>query len=367
MNKKIIFFAPNIEDGGIEKNIVILGNYFISKNKEIEIVYSNISKNIKKRLDKKILLTKSSNKVNIPFFNKRINNSIRSFIYILFNLNSSDFDKILSFQDHPFAITASIIKSKKCIIRIANHPVGSLKFFNNKINFFLKLFVKIFFYQFANLIISNSKESTNYLKKYIILNKKCITIYNPINLNKKKNKIFNKQNIIISIGRLDKQKNFSMLIKAFKILLKNFSDYKLLIIGKGREKKNLIRIIKKYNLKKNVRILNFRDPKKYYQKAKLFVLSSYFEGLPNVLLEAMSYELPIVSSDCSSGPREILKNNKYGYLFEVNDVNDCVKKINYALNNYSLSVKKAKNGFKNLKNISFEKQCKNYLRSLEKI
>ena len=365
MKKKIIFFAPNIEDGGIEKNIIILGNYFTSQNKEVEIIHSNISENIKKKLSKKILLTKSNINFNIPFFNKIINNSIKSFIYMLFKLNPKKFDKILSFQDHPFAIIASVIKNKKSIIRIANHPIGSLKYFNNKINFFLKLFIKIFFYQFANLIISNSRESTNFFKKYIIFKKKCITIYNPIKMIKKKNKILKKQKILISIGRLDKQKNFAMLIKAFKILLINFPSYKLIIIGKGRERKNLISIIKKNNLTKNVKILNFRDPKKYYQKAKLFILSSYFEGLPNVLLEAMNNKLPIVSSNCLSGPREILRDGKYGYLFEVDNIDDCVKKIKSALNNYNLSIKKAHKGFKSLNNISSEKQCKNYLKSLD--
>ena len=128
MKKKIIFFAPNIEDGGIEKNIIILGNYFTSQNKEVEIIHSNISENIKKKLSKKILLTKSNINLNIPFFNKRINNSIKSFIYMLFKLNPKKFDKILSFQDHPFAIIASVVKKKMSINKV-------IKFFYKEIDF----------------------------------------------------------------------------------------------------------------------------------------------------------------------------------------------------------------------------------------
>ena len=367
MNKKIIFFAPNIEDGGIEKNILLLANYFISQNREVEIIYSKISNKIKEKLNRKILLTRSNIKINIPIFNDRINNSIKSFIYLLIKFNFNKFDKILSFQDHPFAIFTSIIKNKKCIIRIANHPIGSLKYFNSKINFLLKFFIKIFFYQFASLIISNSKESTKCLKKFIIFKKKCISIYNPINLTKKKNKILKRKNYLVSIGRLEKQKNFSMLIKAFRIVLKNFPNFKLVIIGKGREKKKLLLDIRKYNLNKNVKILDFRNPYKFYENAKLFILSSYFEGLPNVLLEAMSYKLPIVSSNCLSGPKEILKDGKYGYLFKVNDVNDCSKKIQTALKNYKKSKNMANKGFQNLRNLTNEGQCEKYLSYLDNL
>ena len=364
MKKKVIFFAPNIENGGIEKNIVSLGNYFISQNINIEIIYSKISIKIKKKLNKKIVLTKSEIKFNIPFFNERINNSIKSFIYLLVKLNLNKFDKILSFQDHPFAIFSSLLRNKRCIIRIANHPVGSLFYFNNKISFFLKLFTKILFYQFASLIISNSKESTKYFQRFILYKKKCITIYNPINLNRKKNKPIKRKNFLLSIGRLEKQKNFSMLINSFRTLSKKFPSLKLLIIGKGREKKKLLQDINKYNLIKKVKILNFRNPEKYYMSAKLFVLPSFFEGLPNVLLEAMSYKLPIVSSNCFSGPKEILANGKYGYLFKVNDNKDLSDKVEIALNKYHQSINKINKGFKNLKNVNFEKQCKKYLASI---
>ena len=158
-----------------------------------------------------------------------------------------------------------------------------------------------------------------------------------------------------------------MLIKAFRIVLKNFPNFKLIIIGKGREKKKLLLDIRKYNLNKNVKILDFRNPHKFYENAKLFILSSYFEGLPNVLLEAMSYKLPIVSSNCLSGPKEILKDGKYGYLFKVNDVNDCSKKIQTALKNYKKSKNMANKGFQNLRNLTNEGQCEKYLSYLDNL
>ena len=110
--------------------------------------------------------------------------------------------------------------------------------------------------------------------------------------------VIKEKKLILSVGRLEKQKTFLLLLKSFKVINKKYPDFKLLIIGKGRERNNLNYYIKINNLQKKVKILNFRNPKKYYKIAKLFVLTSFFEGLPNVLLEAMNYKLPIVSSNC---------------------------------------------------------------------
>ena len=91
-------------------------------------------------------------------------------------------------QDHPFAIIASRIRKIPCVIRIANHPNGSLKFYNNFIKYFIKINIKKIFYYFSSGIICNSKSSRNYFKK-IFKNKIIIIIYNPIKIkfNKKKN------------------------------------------------------------------------------------------------------------------------------------------------------------------------------------
>ena len=74
--KKIIFFMPNIERGGIEKNLLLLSNYFINKKYQVKIIYSSISKEIKKKLNNKIELDKSKKYIKFWFFSERINNSI---------------------------------------------------------------------------------------------------------------------------------------------------------------------------------------------------------------------------------------------------------------------------------------------------
>jgi len=245
--KKIIFFIPNIEQGGIEKNFLLLTNYFSNKNYKIEVLYSKISKNIFSQINKTIILKKSKNYIKILnfIFSNRISNSINCFFYFIFNLKKEKNCILFSMQDHPFAIMLGKIKKINCILRIANHPEASLKFFNNKIFFFIKLFIKIFFYKYANGFICNSRSSFLFLKKKI--NNNIINIYNPIIVKKLiKNK--KRKNFLLSVGRLEKQKNFDGLIDAFNIVLQKFPHFKLIIIGSGTEKDKLIKKLTKLNI-----------------------------------------------------------------------------------------------------------------------
>jgi glycosyltransferase involved in cell wall biosynthesis len=359
--KKIIFFIPNIEQGGIEKNLLILTKYFANKNYNVEVLYSKISKDILSKIDRRITLKKSQNYIKIFnfIFSIRVINSINCFIYFIFKLKKEKNSIIFSMQDHPFAIMLSKIKKLNSIIRIANHPNSSLKFFNNKISFYIKLFIKIFFYRFANGIICNSKSSALFLKK--IINNNILTIYNPIFLKKKiKNK--KRQNILLSVGRLEKQKNFEGLINAFNIVLNKFPKYKLMIIGSGSQKNNLKKKITQLKISNKVIFKSFTKPDSFFLTSKIFVLNSFFEGMPNVILESLSYKCPVISANCESGPREILKNGKYGYLVPINKSELLAKKIEFTLNNYKKAKSKANKAFLYLKNFSHQKQCERYER-----
>ena len=359
--KKIIFFIPNIEQGGIEKNFLILTKFFANKNYNVEVLYSKISKDILSKIDKRINLKKSKNYIKIFnfIFSIRVVNSINCFFYFIFKLKKEKNTTIFSMQDHPFAIMLGKIKELNSIIRIANHPNSSLKFFNNKISFLIKLFIKIFFYRLANGIICNSKSSALFLKKNI--NNNIVTIYNPIFLKQKiKNK--KRQNFLLSVGRLEKQKNFEGLISAFNIVLHKFPKYKLIIIGSGSQKNNLIRKITQLQIRNKVIFKSFIKPDSFFLTSKIFILNSFFEGMPNVILESLSYKCPVISANCDSGPREILKNGKYGYLVPINKPELLAKKIEFILNNYKTAKSKANKAFLYLKNFSHQKQCEKYER-----
>jgi glycosyltransferase involved in cell wall biosynthesis len=125
--------------------------------------------------------------------------------------------------------------------------------------------------------------------------------------------------VLLAAGRLTVQKAFDVLIRAFAQVRKNHR-VRLLILGEGEERTALEALIREYDLEQDINMPGFvPNPYPYMAHAAAFVLSSRWEGLPTVVVEAMALGAPIVSTDCPSGPREILKDGKYGQLVPVDD------------------------------------------------
>lgn len=126
--------------------------------------------------------------------------------------------------------------------------------------------------------------------------------------------------LILGVGRLSKQKDFSTLIRAFALVRKR-SDAQLVVLGEGDLRSELEELINSLNLQEFVRLPGFvLNPFPIIRQADVFVLSSKWEGLPNVLIQSMACGTPVVSTDCPSGPAEILENGKWGRLIPVGDV-----------------------------------------------
>ena len=153
------------------------------------------------------------------------------------------------------------------------------------------------------------------------------------------------------------------------VLLKNKINFRALIIGKGTEKKKLDQFILKNNLKQNVKIMKFqKNLYKFINRCNLFVLTSKYEGLPNVLLEAQALKKFIISTDCPTGPREILLGGKAGDLIKVGDYRTLSKKIlNFQVNKNKKKIKnKISLGFKYLYRFDETTNLKKYLLAAKK-
>jgi glycosyltransferase involved in cell wall biosynthesis len=125
--------------------------------------------------------------------------------------------------------------------------------------------------------------------------------------------------VLVAVGRLQMQKDYPMLIRAFARVRQN-RPARLLILGEGKERPMLEALIEEHGLEKDVSLPGFvMNPYTYMARASLFVLSSRWEGLPTVLIEALCCGTPVVSTDCPSGPREILRDGQYGPLVPVGD------------------------------------------------
>ena len=129
-----------------------------------------------------------------------------------------------------------------------------------------------------------------------------------------------KRRIILGAGELCYRKDFRTLIQAFSILIRTVNDLMLIILGRGRDKANLLRFAKKVGVKSRVSLPGFiENPYPFMAHSALFAHTSRWEGLGFVLLEALAMGTPCVATDCPHGPREILDNGRYGALVPVGD------------------------------------------------
>lgn len=135
------------------------------------------------------------------------------------------------------------------------------------------------------------------------------------------------QALIVAAGRLTKQKDFATLIRAL-VLVRLQSDARLVIMGEGELRSDLEQLINQYSLHDSVCLPGFvENPFAVMSQADLFVLSSAWEGLPSVLIQAMACGTPVVSTACPSGPAEILEDGKWGRLVPVGDAEELAQAI----------------------------------------
>ena len=302
--------------------------------------------------------------IELPFLALKIRKYIRE----------NNIDTVMSFLYRPnyLNLLAKLFGSHhKAIINIRSTTSRYKKEgLSGKINLFL---IKALFNK-ADLIISNSRGVENDLKKLLPITTNTKVIYNPIDkeyIDIKKDICqdisfyFNKVNkYIISIGRLIPLKRNLDLITAFYKLQEKDKNLKLIFLGDGILKDGLIKNCKSLNLEDKVYFLgNVSNPFYYLNKADLFVLTSETEGFPNVLVEAMTCGIPVISSDCKSGPREILNNEEYGLLYPVGDINILIEKMNYYLYK-NKDIEKIKN--KNLERIK-EFNIKKIMRKFKEV
>lgn len=171
-----------------------------------------------------------------------------------------------------------------------------------------------------------------------------------------------REKIIVTTGRLNKQKNHLLLIRAFKRIADEFPDYKLIIYGEGPERQNDEILISELGLQGRVLLPGTIDnvPKKIY-KSSLYVLSSDFEGMPNALMEAMALGLPCISTDCPcGGPRELTTDEKDCMLIPVGDEISLASAMKRVLNDSGFAMELGKNAMEIRERLSSDKVCKRW-------
>tara|TARA_B110000971_G_C19983594_1_gene488497 strand:- start:81 stop:1178 length:1098 start_codon:yes stop_codon:yes gene_type:complete len=363
MKNNLLMFMPSIDEGGVENNLFAVSNYLKNEDVNIEILSCNYDKIKNFIKGTKFIGTKINFLYNR---NKKIKYTV-SLVLLFFNLLfRKDKTLVFAFQANIYAVIVAKLLNTKIIIRSNTAPSGWYHGSN-------KNSIYKFFISFADDVIVNSIEFKKIFDKKFNVKTECI--YNPFNkkiinqnLKKKINiKFFDKKNLnILAVGRLTEQKDHLTILKSIKLLKSNFK-LKLIIIGEGYNKNLLLNFINAHNLQNKISLVGYKkNPYPYIKKSDIIILTSKYEGLPNILLEAQYLKKYIISTNCPTGPKEILINGLAGDLVKIGDF----KKISNLIKTYyqrKLSIRKKINyGYKNFSRFDYHLNCKKYLALIKK-
>ena len=362
--KNIIIFYPSFERGGVTKILLNLLKYFSKKKINVYLITNKLRGDLK---NKKFIKTLKITNNKIGFINNRITTSFKAAVLMikLFKFLNKDQTTILSMQSNFFPALIGYLFKFKTIIRVSEDPCGATKYADNKFFAYLILITKFLTYNLSYKIIANAKKSQECVKKFIYKKSKVILLNNPSLDKLNKIESSKSKNTFLNIGRYCKQKNQSFLIDTFYEFNKKNDRYILVLNGDGPDKKKLKDKVNKLKLNKKVKFIGWKKINdNLYKKAKLFIHTAYYEGMPNVLIEAINNEIPTVAFN-SSGVEDLLLSGRGGEIFYKMNSKELLNKINFSLNYYDEALKKTFLAKKQLKKYSIEIAGQKYISNLK--
>lgn len=316
-SQHISVFLPSVGGGGAERVMVILANEFANKGHKVDLVLARAVGEY---------VSEVSSKVNVIDLNAvSVGASLLPLVKYLIEKKPDAMLTALNYVN-VIAIFAKLIARSH--VRLVISERSNL---SNNIKFSKGLSARLVFplvkltYKFADAIVAVSKGVANDLLEHVnVDNKKLFVVYNPVvdaSIFKHasaqvSHKWIESKNVpvILAAGRLNPAKDFFNLIKAFSYVREKIKC-KLIILGEGDQRQALEKFVIELGLKEDIDLPGFAEnPFSFMKNSNLFVLSSLYEGLPNVLIQALACGVPVVSTDCPSGPAEILENGRWGRL-----------------------------------------------------
>lgn len=333
--KKILFFMHRFSSGGAEKMTILLANELSRHGYDVTFIMREDEGETKYLLDSAINIIN----MNLKMKSKIIKNFKN--IYLLRKEFKKGYDVCFGVTTSMSLIAAISKAYSNSSVRVIPVIHNTISIENRSFSLLRNKLIKFFDQFTAKTVVVSKEAAEDYIKTCKIDNQKVLTIYNPVISPKiyelADEKVEHKwlQNnrshkVIINAGRLSYQKNHELMIRTLKDLRKHI-DVRLIILGIGELEASLRDLCKELDVTEYVDFLGYsNNPYAYFSKVDAFVLSSRYEGLPTVLIEALACGCKVVSTDCPSGPREILDNGKFGVLADQNQ-QSLMNAINHAM------------------------------------
>lgn len=311
--KKILFYTSSLSRGGMERVFVNLAHYFLSQNYDVVMVtqYQNEDEYTLDARIPRVLSDLTADETSTS----RIANFFGRLKKLRYIFEQSCPDLILTCNGKNNMMTLAAAMGLKCsvVLSVIADPVME---YYTKI---MRLIARTFF-TLADGIVIQTEQVREFFPKRIA--RKCKLLPNSLNPEFMIEKYAEKKNKeIVAVGRLDKNKNQAMLIRAFAEIAEGYPEYKVVLYGDGEERDNLETLIQEKNLQNRVVLAGrVSDVAEKIRKSEVFVLTSYTEGMPNALIEAMALGLTVISTDCpSGGPRQLIEDGVNGILIPPGD------------------------------------------------
>jgi glycosyltransferase involved in cell wall biosynthesis len=333
-SKSLAIFAPGMGAGGAERSMLKLAGGIAARGYAVDLVLA--------RAEGPLLAEVPASVRLVDLRARRVLTSLPALVHYLRReqpvaLLSVLHGNIIALSARQMAgvRTRVIVSERNTLSSESQHYATDLR---------MRLMPRLvrYFYPWADAIVAVSKGVADDLTQVVGIPRELVwVIYNPIVTPGLVEKALaplehpwfepGEPPVILAVGRLSAQKDFATLILALA-RIRQVRPARLLILGEGEGRPALESLVGRLDLEQDVSLPGFiPNPYPYMRRASLFVLSSRWEGLPGVLIEALFCGVPVISTDCPSGPREILADGKYGRLVPVGNVDTLVRAILTAL------------------------------------
>lgn len=335
MNHRVSIFLPSVAGGGAERVMVNLARGFARRGLEVDLVLASAEGPYLSEVDKSVSV--------IDLHSRRVSQSLPALMRYLHQRRPQT---LISALDHANVIALMACRlievSPRTLISVQNTISAHLKHVKVKRDRILPLLMRMT-YPWADVVGAVSGGVAKELISQLhVPAHKVRVVPNPVvtaELHTKADAPLdehpwfasNQPPVVLAVGRLTAQKDFGSLVRAFAIV-RRMMPVRLMILGEGEHRSVLEELVRDKMLTADVALPGFDpNPYKYMRRAAVFVLSSLWEGLPTVLIEALAVGTAVVSTDCQSGPAEILEGGKWGRLVPVGDVQALASAIRESL------------------------------------
>jgi glycosyltransferase involved in cell wall biosynthesis len=337
-NKKITFFLPGMHGGGVEKVFLTLAEELLRQGYDVDLLL------LKKEGDMLSAVPDAVRIIVPKAYTKRLFPALSMVPSLVRYMRTEEPMLFLSMLNRCNVVAAlARLFVRRVPVVVSEHgnftaQLKVMKWYKAK----LSVLISAMTYRCADSIVAVSHGTADILTQHLwLVREKVLVIYNPVDVDKVKELALDaydtslldtKHKNIISVGRLSKEKNYTLLLKVFAKVHQQDQNTRLLILGDGEERAALELMVTNLSLQECVLMPGFvNNPYPYMKAADTFVLSSNWEGFGLVLVEALACGTKVISTDCPGGPAEILEYGKYGELCEVGNVDELFKKIRKVL------------------------------------